>query len=103
MTFDQSTNPLRVAPTFSPGSHAPPPSGGLRLGVTPAPPPIGRSLAEEADGLIRDLFGCGFTIAGVQSHHHLDTELSDLLTTLITDLDDAIRRIRRALCAVEAA
>ena len=103
MTFDQSTNPLRIAPTLSPGPSGPPRTDGRRLGVAPPPPPIGRALAEEADGLIRDLFGCGFTIAGVQSHHHLDTELSDLLTTLITDLDDAIRRIRRALCAVEAA
>lgn len=103
MTFDESTSPHRTTTASDRDRTGHSPVDGRRLGVAPAPPPVGRSLSEEGDGLIRDLFGCAFTVAGVQSHHQLDPGLTEVLTTLITDLDDAIRGIRRALCSFEAA
>jgi hypothetical protein len=103
MSLDESTSPHRTAKAPDRGPTGASLFDVRRLGSPPVPPPFGRSLAEEGDGLIRDLFRCAFTVAGVQSHSQLDDELTELLTTLITDLDDAIRAIRRALCSVEVA
>ena len=64
-------------------------------------PTAGRTLGEEADGLIRELFACGFTIAGVKSRNDVSAELTARLTELLAVLDDAIRDIRQALCAAD--
>jgi len=62
-----------------------------------------RPLVEDADGLIRALFACGFTSAAVQGRLDVSADLSHQLTTLIDTLDQAIRGIRHALSAHEAA
>lgn len=62
-----------------------------------------RPLIDDADGLIRALFACGFTSAAVLARHDIDAPLSEQLTTLINDLDDAIRGIRNALAAHQLA
>ena len=98
MSLDESTSPHRPTTASDRGRTGPSLIDGRRLGVAPAPPPVGRSLTDEADGLIRALVACAFTVAGIQSHHRIDTELTEVLTDLITDLDDGIRQIRRALC-----
>lgn len=103
MTLDESTGPHRTAKAPDRGPTGPSLIDGRRRGSSPVHPPVGRSLSEEGDGLIRDLFRCAFTVASVQSHPQLDTELTELLSTLITDLDDAIRGIRRALCSIDLA
>ena len=75
-----------------------------RLRPAPAPfsqPATLRPLVEDADGLVRALFACGFTSAAVQGR--LGADLSHQLTTLIDTLDQAIRGIRHALSAHEVA
>jgi hypothetical protein len=71
--------------------------------ATGPPAPLGRSLGDDADGLIRELFDCGFTIAGVRGRHDVGADLSDQLIALMTVLDIAIRDIRHALYHVDAA
>jgi len=74
----------------------------LRPAPVPLPQPTTlRPLEEDADGLIRALFACGFTSAAVQGR--LGADLSHQLTTLIDTLDQAIRGIRHALSAHDAA
>lgn len=99
MDPDESPSPFRVAASLN---VVAPPTGvvGGRRTVSQLPTP-GRSLGEEADALIRDLFACGFSIAGVQSRHDVSAELSDQLTELIAVLDDAIRGIRHTVCVVD--
>ena len=73
-------------------------------GAHRSPPPPGiRPLGDDADALIRALFACGFTSASVQGRHDVGAEMSLQLTTLIDTLDEAIRGIRHALAAYEAA
>jgi hypothetical protein len=67
------------------------------------PPATLRPLVDDADGLIRALFACGFTSAAVQGRHDVGVDLSEQLTALIDALDGAIRGIRHALAAHEAA
>ena len=77
-----------------------------RLRPAPAPfsqPATLRPLVEDADELIRALFACGFTSAAVQGRLDVSADLSLQLTTVIDTLDQAIRGIRHALSAHEAA
>lgn len=67
------------------------------------PPAAFRPLIDDADGLIRALFACGFTSASVRSRQDVTGELSEQLATLIDTLDGAIRGIRHALGVHEAA
>lgn len=62
-----------------------------------------RPLVEDADGLIRALFACGFTSAAVQGRLDVGADLSEQLTALIDTLDQAIRGIRHALSVHDAA
>ena len=62
-----------------------------------------RPLVEDADGLIRALFACGFTSAAVQGRLDVGADLSEQLTALIDTLDQAIRGIRHALSVGDAA
>jgi hypothetical protein len=62
-----------------------------------------RPLVEDADGLIRALFACGFTSAAVQGRLDVGADLSEQLTALIDTLDEAIRGIRHALSVHDAA
>jgi hypothetical protein len=72
-------------------------------GIPLPPSAASGTLGDHADGLIRALFACGFTSAAVQGRHDVGADLSDQLTTLIGTLDEAIRGIRHALSASEAA
>jgi hypothetical protein len=97
MEPDGPQSPIRAAV-----SVAAPLAGSTATGrMWTTSPTAGRSLGEEADGLIRELFGCGFTIAGVQSRSDVSAELTAQLTDLLAVLDDAIREIRHALCATD--
>jgi hypothetical protein len=60
--------------------------------------PPQRTLGAEADGLLRQMVGCGFTIAGLRGRHDVDAGLTAQLTDLLTVLDEAGRGIRRAVC-----
>ena len=76
----------------------------LRPAPVPLPQPTTlRPLEEDADGHIRALFACGFTSAAVQGRLDVSADLSHQLTTLIDTLDQAIRGIRHALSAHDAA
>jgi len=72
-------------------------------GVPLPRPAVSGTLGDDADGLIRALFACGFTSAVVQSRADIGADLSDQLTTLLDTLDEAIRGIRHALVSYEAA
>ena len=62
-----------------------------------------RPLVEDADGLIRALFACGFTSAAVRGRLDVGADLSEQLAALIDTLDEAIRGIRQALTVHDAA
>ncbi len=98
MTADRSP----VARRPDPVSHAPW-SGIRRPSRPPAPLRDPRSLSDELDGLIHDLFDCGFSIAGIQGRHGIDVTLDATLNGLIGLLDDTITQIRHALCAATIA
>ena len=86
-----------------PGAFAAPHPVSFALRTSPAPGPVRNSLVDDADLLIRALFDCGLTSAGVQSRHEVSAALSLELTSLIDVLDTAIRDIRRALYTVDVA
>ena len=65
-------------------------------------PPALRPLVDDADGLIRALFACGYTSAAILSRDDAGAGLSTQLSTLIDTLDDAIQGLRNALAAHEA-
>jgi hypothetical protein len=99
MEPDESPSPFRAVVSLGVVAPSAGVVGGRRIG-TPSST-AGPSLGEEADALIRDLFGCGFAIAGVQSRHDVSSELSEQLSELIDVLDDAIRGIRHTLCVID--
>ena len=101
MEPDAATTVVRAEPRAGVDDLRPTRGDWQRNSAQPITLPGARSLGEDADGLIRDLFNCVFTIAGVQSHHNVSDELSDRLSALITVLDDAIRGIRHALYSME--
>ena len=91
---DQRVDPAR--PDAGPASRA--------AAAVPLPPATTfPTLRDDADGLIRALFACGFTSAAVQGRLDVSEDLSDQLTALIDTLDEAIRGIRHALSTYEAA
>ena len=99
MEADPSPLRLHTDPQFA---AVRPDAGPVRQRVA-AVPLRSPTLGDDADGLIRALFACGFTSAAVQGRHDVGADLSDQLTTLIDTLDEAIRGIRQALAAYEAA
>jgi len=109
MEHDASSalSPGRTTPVTLAGGPVPIGAHGLRstpVALIPtSAPDVRRALIDDADGLIRSLFDCGFTAAGVQSRHQVGGALSHEITSLIDALDSAIREIRRALLAVETA
>jgi hypothetical protein len=102
---DPDQSPLHLHTDPQAGS-APPMAGSGRQrapAVQLPPRTASQTLEDDADGLIRALFACGFTSAVVQSRVDVGADLSDQLTTLIDTLDEAIRGIRHALSPHEAA
>jgi hypothetical protein len=103
MESDESSLQLHSGPRV--GTELPE-ADSARLRTAPVPlaqPTTLRPLVEDADDLIRALFACGFTSAAVQGRLDVSGDLSLQLTTLIDTLDQAIRGIRHALSAHEAA
>ncbi len=96
MTIDQHPAPT-VAFLAPPTRRSATPLYGYRFQARPTQPPAEPSLIGDADGLIRELFGCGFNVASVQSRYDVGPDLSEHLTALIGVLDGAIRDLRGAL------
>ena len=103
MEHDVSLSRLPVAVLHEPGPVAAPGLVTVPSAGRPTSPAGRRSLGDAGDGLIRALSDCGFTVAGVQSHYEVGPALSLELASLLEVLDTAIREIRHALCAVDAA
>ncbi len=99
--MEADPSPLRLH-TDRPFGTVRPDTGPVRQRVAAVPRPA-PTLGDDTDGLIRALFACGFTSAAVQGRHDVGADLSEQLTTLIDTLDEAIRGIRHALAAYEAA
>jgi hypothetical protein len=101
--LDESTHrvlPVRVVPVDTARTDAG--ADFQRMAVYPLEaPPVLRPVVDDVDGLIRALFACGYTSAGILSRPDAGAGLSEQLTALIDTLDDAVRGIRNALAAHE--
>lgn len=96
MTIDQHPAPT-VAHVASPTRGSATPLYGYRFQSRQTQPPAEPSLIGDTDGLIRELFACGFNVASVQSRYDVGPDFSEHLTALIAVLDGAIRGLRNAL------